>query len=82
MEEDFNFCEDTPTTNDVTVVMPLVTDNNEPMPTGRKSMERIQLQADGRELRHTMCTALLQAGLRRPKTYGMRYSSRGLVYFE
>ncbi|KAL7517804.1 hypothetical protein ACHAWX_002693 [Stephanocyclus meneghinianus] len=82
MEEDYNFYDDTPTTNDVTMVMPLVTDNNEPMPTGRKSMERIQLQADGRELRNTMRTALLQAGLRRPKTNGMRYSSRGLVYFE
>ena len=82
MEEEFYFCENTSTNNDVTVDMPLVTDNNEPKPTGRRSNDNLRLQADGKELRIVICTALLQAGLHRPRSNGMRYSSHGLVYFE
>ena len=62
--------------------MPLVTDNNEPKPTGRRSNDNQRLQADGKELRVVICAALVQAGLHRPRFNGMRYSSHGSVYFE
>ena len=62
--------------------MPLVTDNNEPKPTGRKSTSYLQSQADGMELCDIICASLLQEAKHRPKSNWMRYSSQGLVYFD
>ena len=83
MEEEFeNTASTVSNRNDGMLAMPLVTNNDEPKPTGRKSTSYLQSQAEGKELRDIICTSLLQEVKHQPKSNRMRYSSRGLVYFE
>eukprot|EP00804_Cyclotella_cryptica_P005025 CCRYP_020357-RA/>CCRYP_020357-RA protein AED:0.12 eAED:0.12 QI:0/0/0/1/1/1/2/0/362 len=67
---------------DELLTFPLVTDNSEPAPTGRKTSSAIKSDEEGKELRKKLCNSLLQEGKIRPMSYGMKYSGRGLVYFE
>lgn len=84
MEEEFENTASTVSTGDDRMfAMPLVTDNNEPKPTRRKSTSYLQSQAEGKEWCDIICTLLLQEGNHGPKSNRMRYSSQGLiVYFE
>lgn len=66
-ETDFNF--------------PLVTDNNQPKPSGRKSKERINQEEEGSALRDELCVSLYESGMGRPPKSNMRYNGLGHVYF-
>lgn len=68
--------------DDVDVNFPLVTDNNEPKPKGRKSNKRKREEDAGSQLRDSLCTSLHENGMVRPKRSNMRYNSLGHVYFE
>lgn len=63
------------------LTFPLVTDNNEPAPTGCKTSSAMKSDDEGKELRKKLCYSLLQEGKIRPMSNGMKYSCRGLVYF-
>ena len=67
MEEEFENTACTVSNRDYGMfAMPLVTDNNEPKPTGRKSTSYLQSQAEGKELCEIICTLLLQEAKHQP----------------
>lgn len=63
------------------MTFPLVSDNNAPKPTGRKSKKRKMAESDGSELRDSLCASLYEDNVPRPKYNRMRYNELGHVYF-
>jgi len=61
---------------------PLVTDNNKPKPTGRKTNIARQRETEGKTLRDNLCTSLYANGNVRPKAENMKYNDFGHAYFE
>ena len=62
---------------------PLVTDNNEPKPTGRKSKEVIVIvESEGENARTFLCTSLFANGQVCPRAKRMKYNHFGRPYFE
>ena len=59
---------------------PLVTDNNEPRPPGRRSIADIDLANKGSSVRERLTTKLAVYGLKRPIHSNMRYNSYGHIY--
>ncbi|KAL7527497.1 hypothetical protein ACHAWF_002201 [Thalassiosira exigua] len=64
------------------MTFPLVTDNNQPKPAGRKANLAKKRYADGKDLCDSLCVALSVDSCPRPKGKRMRYSDLGHVYFE
>ena len=63
-------------------VVPLVSDNNEPKPRGRKFNADIERQKEGKRIRMNVCTDLAENGLARPVTNRMKVNALGNVYFD
>lgn len=63
-------------------VAPVVSDNNEPKPSGRPSNESTTSREKGNSLRRALATILDDAGLKRPMMEGMKYNQYGMVYME
>jgi hypothetical protein len=61
---------------------PLVTDNDEPRPSGRPSAIETQHRQQGMEMRHKLTISLAVNGLERPLYNGMRYNSFGHIVFD
>lgn len=61
---------------------PLVTDNNEPKPAGKRTNVERDMEKDGEELRSMLCTSLFSNGYSRPKAKRMKYNQFGHAYFE
>ena len=61
---------------------PLVTDNNELDPGGRRSVTQEQYRARGEAIRRSIAIHLQLQGLQRPLHSGMQYNQFGHVYFE
>ncbi|KAL7531965.1 hypothetical protein ACHAXR_005934 [Thalassiosira sp. AJA248-18] len=66
--------------DDDEVPFPMVSDNNEPRPSGRKSKKRKSRESEGDELRNSICTSLFEDGLGRPRRNRTRYNALGHVY--
>ncbi|KAL7544648.1 hypothetical protein ACHAWF_008022 [Thalassiosira exigua] len=64
------------------VCFPLVTDNNEPKPIGRKSKKRKRDEDDGKLLREKLCLSLAEDNKVRPLRNKMRHNALGHVYFD
>jgi hypothetical protein len=60
--------------------LPTVSDNNEPLPTGRHSQERINNKAAGKRLRDVLRASLALKGNKRPTQQGFKTNSMGMVY--
>jgi hypothetical protein len=58
----------------------VVTDNNEPRPRGRPTMDDVDLRRHGQEVRHRLTVQLAAHDLRRPMQHDMRYNSHGHIY--
>ena len=67
--------------DDDDMTFPLVVDNNEPKPTGRKNKKRKRQESEGQRLRNDLCAALHEEDMLRPKRNRMRYNALGHVYF-
>ena len=67
--------------DDDNITFPLVTDNNQPKPTGRPNAKNKLEERDGHRMRDHLCTSLFEDGFIRPKKDLMRYNSLGHVYF-
>lgn len=59
---------------------PLVTDNNEPRPAGRRSVADIDLAIKGSSVRQRLTTKLAVYEMKRPLHSNMRYNSHGHIY--
>ena len=61
---------------------PLVTDNNEPKPAGKKKDVEREMEREGEQLRSILCTSLFANDHGRPKAKRMKYNHFGHAYFE
>ena len=61
---------------------PMVSDNNEQCPRGRRSVGDDFARERGEMIRHSITIHLQMEGLRRPLHSGMRYNEYGHVYFD
>lgn len=59
---------------------PVVADNNEARPTGRRSLEDTALRQAGAAIRERLTVELMINGLERPTDHDMRYNKHGNVY--
>jgi len=60
----------------------LVTDNDAPKPSGRKTNHELKRETAGTELRDTLCTRLMADSNPRPRARGVKFNDLGHVYFE
>jgi hypothetical protein len=73
--------QDTPAAN-TERAFPLVSDNNEQYPRGRRSVGDDFACERGEMIRRSIAIHLQMEGLRRPLHSGMRYNEYGHVYFD
>jgi hypothetical protein len=71
------FAPDVPTT-----LFPIVTDNNEPKPSGRPKNSVADSKEKGVRLRDTLAIVLDNEGLKRPLQTGCKYNQYGMIYME
>lgn len=61
---------------------PLVTDNNEQAPGGRRSSVEEHYRVEGDTIRRSIAVRLHVNGMKRPLYSGMRYNDYGHIYFD